>query len=188
MHHPDERLLDEAMPAWDVHERHERLIDAPPPVVWQAMLQVTVAELPMTRVLMRARRFGRAPLGTPGHRVIDALPPGEVARREPHELLLGLVSPSSMHRPISASHELRPGTMAELRRGLPDGWVRIGMDFCLEPAGAGTRLTTETRVLSTGPRAKRAFGLYWIGIRAGSAAIRRELLGAVARRAEDSRA
>ena len=82
-----ERLLDEAMPRWDVHERHQRVVAAPIEVVWRAVLDLTVSELPLTSALMRVRTFG-APLGTPDRPVVDALPPGEVARREPTELLL----------------------------------------------------------------------------------------------------
>ena len=47
-----------------------------------------------------------------------------------------------------------------------------------------TALHTETRVLATGRRARRAFGAYWLVIRGGSGLIRREMLRAVARRAE----
>jgi hypothetical protein len=51
---------------------------------------------------------------------------------------------------------------------------------------AATLLETETRVLATGPRAKRAFAAYWLVVRPGSGLIRRELLRAVARRAESA--
>lgn len=178
------RLLDQAMPTWDVTEHHERLVAAPVDAVWRAVLEVTVGELPLTGVLMRVRTLGRVPPPAGDRRLVDALPPGEIARREPAELLFGLVSPTSFRRPMSAGPELQPGSVAELTRPLPDGWVRTGMDVRLQPATGGTRLCTETRVLATGPRARRVFGLYWLGIRAGSAAIRREMLRAIARRAE----
>jgi hypothetical protein len=64
------------------------------------------------------------------------------------------------------------------------GWVKTGVDFVLHPDGNGTRLTTETRVLATDARTRAQFGLYWLLIRAGSGLIRRDLLRAVARRAE----
>ena len=178
-----ERLLDEAMPRWDVHERHQRVVAAPVEDVWRAVLDLTVGELPLTSALMRVRTFG-APLGTRDRPVVDALPPGEVDRREPTELLYAMVSPTSWRKPMSSGPATQPGTTAQLNRPLPDGWVRVGMDFRLQPVAAGTRLATETRVLATGPRARRVFGLYWLVIRAGSGAIRREMLRAVARRAE----
>ena len=179
-----DRLIDEALPWWDVGECHQRLVAAPVDDVWQTLTNLVVADLPVARLLMRVRGLGRNLLGSADRRVIDALPPGEVARREPYELLLAMVSPTSALRPMSSGPELQPGTLAEMLRPLPDGWVRVAMDFRLVPDGAGTRLSTETRVLATGPRAKRVFGLYWAVIRAGSGLIRVELLRAVARRAE----
>jgi len=48
----------------------------------------------------------------------------------------------------------------------------------------GTFLSTETRVVATDARTRRAFAAYWLVIRPGSGAIRRELLRVVARRSE----
>ena len=61
------------------------------------------------------------------------------------------------------------------------------MEFRLEPTRLATLLSTETRVLATDPRTRRAFAAYWLFIRAGSGAIRREVLRVVARRAESPR-
>jgi hypothetical protein len=110
-----ERLLDAALPRWDVTERHARTMLALADRVWQA---------------------------------------------------------------------LRPVDVDDLTRPLPDGWVRIGLDFRLTPVGRATRLETETRVCAMGPKAKRRFAAYWLVIRPVSGLIRRELLRAVARRAE----
>ncbi len=59
-----------------------------------------------------------------------------------------------------------------------------GINFVLCPDADGTRLTTETRVLATDARTRARFRLYWLLIRAGSGLTRRDLLHAVARRAE----
>jgi hypothetical protein len=179
-----ERLLDLALPRWDVRERHGRLVAAPAERVWAALQQVTVGELRLTRALMRVRSLGRYEMGDPGRLMLDMLPPGEISRREPAELVCAMVSPTTPLRPMTAGPQTRPGDVAELSRPLPDGWVRVAMDFRLEGDGAATRLTTETRVLATGPRARRSFGAYWLLIRAGSGLIRREILRAVAHRAE----
>jgi hypothetical protein len=179
-----ERLLDLALPRWDVRERHQRLVAAPLEAVWAAVHEVTVGELRLTRTLMRVRTLGRYELGDPRRLMLEMLPPGEVSRREPSELVCAMVSPSTTLRPVTSGPQTQPGTVAELSRPLPDGWVRVAMDFRLEPSGAGTLLTTETRVLATGPRARRSFGAYWQLVRAGSGLIRREMLRAIARRAE----
>jgi len=58
------------------------------------------------------------------------------------------------------------------------------MEFRFEPTPHGTLLSTETRVVATDARTRRAFAAYWFLIRPGSGAIRRELLQVVARRSE----
>jgi hypothetical protein len=73
---------------------------------------------------------------------------------------------------------------AALRAWSDPGWIKVAMEFRLEPTPAGTLLSTETRILATDPRSRRSFAAYWFLIRASSAAIRREVLRVVARRAE----
>ena len=178
-------LLDQAMPAWDVVERHRRVVHADVDTVWTALLSTPMRDLRVTRGLMWVRTFGRTSYGAPGRTVVDSLPPGEITRRAPTELLLGLVAPTRLRFTSADLPDLRTATVAELQRPLPDGWVRIAMDFRLaQDAGATTTLNTETRVLATGPRARRRFRAYWAGVGWGSGLVRRELLRAVARRAE----
>jgi hypothetical protein len=73
---------------------------------------------------------------------------------------------------------------AALRAWSQPGWIKAGMEFRLEPTRVGTLLSTETRVLATDPRSRRAFARYWFLIRPSSGAIRREVLRVVAQRAE----
>jgi hypothetical protein len=195
---PPRTLLDEALPRWDVVERHFRVVRAGRAATWQALLSTPVRDLPLTRLLMRVRALGSDTLGDPQGPVLAAFPPGEVARREGRELLLALVAPTGWRTPVRSARELRPGSVEDLQRPLADGWVRIGMAFRLvdvgtgdgdgdadgEGAGRATELHTETRVAATGPGAERAFRAYWTLIGGWSALTRRELLRAVARRAE----
>jgi hypothetical protein len=58
------------------------------------------------------------------------------------------------------------------------------MEVRLASIPVGTVLSTETRILATDPRTARSFAAYWILTRTSSGAIRREVLRAVARRAE----
>ena len=178
-------LLDQAMPAWDVAEHHQRRVAADLDAVWDALLATPMSDLPVTRALMRVRTFGRGTPGSPARTVVEALPPGEITRDAPRELLLGLVAPVRLCYSSSDLPALRAATVTELQRPLPDGWVRIATDFRLVAAGAGsTTLSTDTRVLASGPRARRAFRTYWVAVGWGSGLVRRELLRAVARRAE----
>jgi hypothetical protein len=64
---------------------------------------------------------------------------------------------------------------AALRAWSDPGWIKVAMEFRLEPAPAGTLLSTETRILATDPSSRRFFAAYWFLIRASSAAIRREV-------------
>jgi hypothetical protein len=181
-------LLDQAMPAWDVAEHHQRQVAADLDTVWAALLGTPMGDLPVTRALMRVRTFGRGTQGPPERTVVEALPPGEISRQAPRQLLLGLVAPVRLRYSSTDLPVLRAATVAELQRPLPDGWVRIATDFRLVAAGAGiTTLSTDTRVLASGPRAKRAFRAYWLAVGWGSGLVRRELLRAVARWAEASR-
>jgi hypothetical protein len=178
-------LLDQAMPAWDVAEHHQRQVAADLDAVWAALLGTPMSDLPVTRALMRVRTFGRLTHRPPGRTVVDSLPPGEIARQAPRELLLGLVAPVRLRYSSADLPALRAATVSELQRPLPDGWVRIATDFRLVATAAETcMLSTDTRVLASGPRAKRAFRAYWLAVGRGSALVRRELLLAVAQRAE----
>src|SRR5437899_3744653 len=176
------RLLDQAMPTWQFAEIHGRFIRAPEDRVWSALLGLRVRDVTVTRVLMRARAGRRNVMGDGDAVALDALGPGEVARRENRELLLGLVIPlsSESRGRLEDLSMLRPQSIDELRADRGDGWAREGMDFRLFPLESGTRLLTETRVAVSGERARRAFRIYWRAIRGGSGLIRRDLLRAVA--------
>ncbi len=71
-------LISEAMPRWDHREIHRRWIAADPAAVWQALHEVTMADLALTRALMRIRHLGRAarPAADPGEvLLLDWAPP-----------------------------------------------------------------------------------------------------------------
>ena len=59
------------------------------------------------------------------------------------------------------------------------GWAKIVANFRVSEG----ELTTETRVLLTDERSRRAFGRYWLLIRPFSGLIRRRWLAAIVRRA-----
>lgn len=64
----------------------------------------------------------------------------------------------------------------------PSGIAKLVMNFTVEAEGAGTRLTTRTRVYCGDDATKRSFRFYWLLIRPASGLIRRRLL----KRAHDS--
>ena len=153
--------LDEAMPRWTFRERHSTRIHAAPEKIFEAIENVTAREIRFFGLLTWVRRFGRR-----GRESILSAPPDEpilavalrtgfrrVAFDPPNEIVLQL--------------DIAPERIAAAMN------FRVDRDV----------LSTETRVIARGAKAKIVFGAYWIAIRAGSAFIRRMWLRAIKRRA-----
>lgn len=66
------------------------------------------------------------------------------------------------------------------------GNAKVALNFLVEPDADGSRIVTETRVVTTSADAHRDFGRYWRLILPASAMIRRSWLVAIRRRAERS--
>jgi hypothetical protein len=150
--------LDAYLPAYEFSERHRIGIDAPPERIDGAFREVTLAELPVSRMLFALRGLPRS------GRFVDRVP-GRVLEDVPGEgLVVGL-----------RGQFWRP-------RGGDDGGpaAEAVADFRLEPSG----LATETRVHVPDPAARRRFRRYWRVIRPFSGLIRIEYLRAAKRRAE----
>jgi hypothetical protein len=64
------------------------------------------------------------------------------------------------------------------------GYAKVTMHFAAFAEGSSSRLVTETRIHLTDENARRAFGRYWLVVRLGSDAIRRDWLRAARQRAE----
>jgi hypothetical protein len=179
--------IDELLPAPHFREYHERRIAAPPAVVWEAVQDLRLRDLALSRALMGIRLL---PARLAGRK--------EASRMVDSRLLDGGPVPvlaTDADRAVVAGGVLQPWKLAggeeppaldapALQAFSEPGWVKVGFDVVIEPTGAGSRVTTETRVTATDPRTRARFGLYWLFVRAGSGLIRRDMLRAVARRAE----
>ena len=178
--------LDDLLGEGDFSERHERRIQAPPATVWAALHEVRLVDLALSRTLMDLRTLPMRVRGRPRPRMVTARlledGPVPVLATEPGRMVLagGAMQPWRLTRHT----EPPPLDLEALRAFSEPGWVKVGMDFVLEPEGGATRVRTETRIVATDPRTRLVFGLYWVAIRAGSGLIRRDMLRAVARRAE----
>ncbi|HYC61216.1 MAG TPA: hypothetical protein VEK79_16795 [Thermoanaerobaculia bacterium] len=177
-----ESRLDEFMPVWQFNEVHSMYIDAPPARVYEAIRHVRADEIALFRTLTWIRRCGRdLPPGilNPGEAsLIDVATSTTfifLAADAPRELAVGTIIARSQPR------ELTPQLFRET---LPPGFTLAAMNFIVRPDGAGSLVTTETRVFANSDRARRRFAMYWRAIYPGSALIRRMWLRAVARRAE----
>jgi hypothetical protein len=169
-------LLDQVMPAYDRREVHRRKIDASPTAVWDAVHGLSSDELRLMRALMGLRTLGRrrdearpvlAGFERMGFRVV-AEEPGQ-------ELVV-----AGIGRFWELSGGLRRVEGREqFTRFEEPGYAKVAFNFRLE----GDRLSTETRIAGTDAQARRRFGFYWLLVRPGSGLIRREWLGAIAKRA-----
>ena len=183
----DVLTLDELLPAPHFRERHERRIAAPPAAVWQAVQDLRLGDLALSRALMAIRLL---PARLAGRSEASRMVAGRLLEDGPVPVLA-----EAAERAVVAGGVMQPWKLTggedppaldapALQAFAEPGWVKTGFDLVIEPDGSGTRLTTETRVTATDPRTRARFGLYWLFIRAGSGLIRHDMLRAVARRAE----
>jgi hypothetical protein len=182
-------LLDEFAPEWQFVEFHERRIAASPEQVFDAIRRVQAREIRLFNVLTWLRRFGRrlppgilhAPDGVP---LIDVAVRGgfvRLAEDAPREIVIGMVV-------VGGERLAGPLSPDEFRNLTAPGFAKGAMNFRVVPDGAGSHVTTETRVHATSDRARRTFAVYWRIIQPGSAFIRRMWLRAIAARAEGGEA
>jgi hypothetical protein len=174
-------LIDELLPIWHFRERHRVATAAPAADLLAAVDQVTWGEVPVMRVLMRARSAGRLRPGSDRTILEDMARLGfTVLARNEEEVVAAAVG-----RPWSPA-----GGAAPLWTQQPDparlfvdfsakGWAKMIVNFRVS---AG-QLTTETRVQLTDDRSRRAIRPYWLAIRLPSGHIRRQWLAAIDRRA-----
>ena len=164
-------LLSEVLPEYDFRERHTIAIDAPPERVYAAAKEVTLAEMPVARTLMRLRGMSAR-----AERPVleEALREFEVLAEEPNrEIVIGAIG-----QPWKPRGGETP--RADFRTFAEPGYAKMALSFRVD----GGTLSTETRVLLTDDDARRQFRRYWLVIRPFSGLIRRIWLRAIKRRAE----
>ncbi|MGI8552144.1 MAG: hypothetical protein ACR2PL_15380 [Dehalococcoidia bacterium] len=189
---PTPTLLDAVMPKYEINENHSIWIDALPERVYAAVREVTPGELPALRALSRLRSLpvrliGRqldfSPTDRQGPFLDQMLTRGFtlLANQPNRELVIGVIG-----RPWRLTGDA--GRRIQGGQDFPTftepGYAVVAMNFALRAAGDRTLLTTETRVRATDPASLWKFHIYWLLIGVGSAAIRRDLLRAIKRRAE----
>jgi hypothetical protein len=184
--------LDQALPRYDFRERHERYIAAPPAEADRAVRAVTLGDTPLARALFALRAApGRLTRRKPTRRAIDVpvleqalrLGFGVLGDEAGEEVVVGMIGQPWK---LVVGESRRFDRPEEFVAFAEPGFVKAAMNFGFDPAGAGTRVTTETRVLATDAASRRSFRRYWLVIRPGSGLIRRAWLRAAARRAERS--
>jgi hypothetical protein len=184
----DDIGLDHVLPAPDHVTRQTRWIAAPPDVVWDALHEVRLWQLPVTLVL-GAVRFLPVLLAGGGRSQVhdrpflEALPVPLLSSSPSESVVFG----GALQAWRLTGGEEPPKLDADgLRAWSEPGWVKAGMDFRLTPLGNGTELSSETRVVSTDDATRRRFARYWLFVQPGSTAIRWEVLTAVELRAKSA--
>lgn len=178
--------LDELIPLPRYRMRHSRAINASVDNVWDALHELTVSALPLTWSLealrlLPARLTGKTHPPLAGRSFLEITPIPVLVSDRPRRVISGGITQAWRLTGGAVPPVLdAPG----LRAWSEPGWLKVAMEFRLDRTRAGTLLTTETRVVATDPHSDRAFARYWLVIRPFAAAIRREVLRAVARRAE----
>jgi len=147
---PSEPLsLAEMLPAPQFRERHERLIEAPPAAVWSALHELRLVDLALSRALMDLRSLPARIARGKRPRMVT----GRFLEEGPVPVLVSLVNHAVVAGGLLQPWKLFGGAAppkldaAGLQAFHEPGWVKVGLDFVLEPDGR-----TETRVVATDAR------------------------------------
>jgi hypothetical protein len=178
--------LENALPKYDVRERHSIAADAAPATVLEEVLRITPRDVPVMVALMALRSLpslllGRGALGVGVRPIVQQFERAGFVRlaTAEDELVLGAVG-----RFWHPSGGLTRVSVEDFAAFAEPGWAKAAVNFRAARAGGRTLLTTETRVLATDDAARRSFRRYWRLIYLGSAVIRVAWLRAIRRRAE----
>jgi hypothetical protein len=186
------RLIDEALPRFDVREIHEISVHAALDVVYTAIKNVTARDvrlltpLEVLRVLpglLVGRRPSRPGSSAPliEEFTVGVVPLGEHAGKE---IVAGAIGRYWL---LWGNQPALIRTREEFLAFSEPGYTKAVVAFSVRAESKGCRVTTETRVAGTSPEATRAFRRYWLLIRPASGAIRRSWLAAIRRRAVHAR-
>ena len=187
------RLLDEALPEFDVNEVHSAWLAVAPERAYDAARHVTVSEIRLLLPLMAVRLLPAALLrrSLPAARsgpVLDAMVGSGFAllgERAPDEVAVGAVG--RFWLPTAGDSPRSVDGLDGFAGFDEPGYAKGATDFRVVAEGAGSRVITETRVATTDDAARRSFARYWRLIGIGSGLIRVSWLNAIARRAAEPR-
>jgi hypothetical protein len=179
--------LDNALPSYDVRERHSITVKADPGTVLDEVLRMTPRDVPVMVVLMAlglpSLLLGRGALGVGGRPIVQQFERAGFVRLGTAEDELVLAAVGRFWRPSGGLRRVSAESFAAF--GEP-GWAKGAVNFRVVRARDHTLLSTETRVLATDAAARRSFRHYWRLISPGSAVIRIAWLRAIRRGAERS--
>jgi len=179
-------LLDVFMPAFDVVERHDIRVAAPPALTFAAACEQDLFHLPLVRAIFKAREIvlRAAPDRQPASRGLLAdtlaLGWGILAHVPDREIVVGAVT-----RPWEPNPTFRALPPEHFAAFAEPGFVKIAWTLRVDRlGGGGSRFRTETRAIATDAAARARFRRYWAFASPGIALIRRLSLQPLKREAE----
>ena len=179
-------LIDRFLPDYDVVEHHAVDVDAPVDEAYRAVKELDLARSPVALALLFVRGLPHLFTGAvkPKLRLQldDIVESGFVVLAEEpgQELVLGIVG--KFWQLSSGVHRIRPEEFVGFDT---PGFAKAAWNFVVSARpGGGSRVETETRIVSTNDDARRQFSRYWWLIGRFSALIRRIVLGQIKREAE----
>ncbi|GAC1509905.1 MAG: hypothetical protein NVS1B3_12250 [Candidatus Dormibacteraceae bacterium] len=181
MNHSDvSTLLDHFIPEYQFTERHSVWVGASPDSALAAAREVSLVDMPLVRLLMRARGMRTPTKGALWNQMVAGgfVELGEVPGRE---VVMGTIG--QMWK-LSGGRSPKVAGAVEFLAFDQAGFAKAAMSLAAREVGGRCELMTETRVFATDERARRAFARYWLIIRPGSGLIRAVWLRAAKRRAE----
>jgi hypothetical protein len=156
-------LLDQFMPGYEIVERHQISVGAPPEVTFAVAREIDLQRSPVISAIFTARErlLGarsdavRRPPGLV--EFVRTLGWGVLAEQPGRVIVLGAVT-----RPWDANVVFRPVPPEEFASFSEPNYVKIAWTLRADPAGDGESIArTETRALATDAIARARFRRYW---------------------------
>ncbi len=171
------------MPRFDFSKRYQLFVPAPASAAFAALERYDIRESRTAQVLMFLRGYGRRvarPAASEGLlRSLTGARFVHLGARTGREHVFGLAG-----RFWTPGGGLRTLTAEGFSEFAEEGYAKAAWNLTVEPEGErASVLTTETRILCFGTRARRLFGLYWRTIELFSGVIRLSMLRGIRARA-----
>ena len=179
-------LLDRFMPTFDVAERHEVHLAAPPGATLAAAKEMELDGSPIVRAIFRGRELllgGRATAPPPPRGLVAttlSIGWGVLAEVPDREIVIGAVT-----KPWEANPVFRPLAPEAFAAFAEPDHVKIAWTLRADPTEDGASVfRTETRAVATDASARRKFRVYWSLLSPGILLIRSAMLRSLRRAAE----
>lgn len=171
-------LIDEFMPVYEVAERHQIRVMAPPDLTLQSATEADLQQSTIIRAIFRARELvlgstpdaSKRPTGLLAE--TTALGWRVLAEQPGREIVVGAVT-----QPWKGDVTFRGLAPQDFKAFQEPGFVKIVWTLRADPVGPSESVfRTETRVVTTDPVARARFRWYWARFSPGIVLIRRALL------------